>query len=116
MERNAKRRAPFRRVVNLSAKVCVRVGAFRQIPMHIKGRIVSISRGGARIAVPAWAARHFYVGRPVDVTIEHAPMAETPLHSKVVWMRESELGVRFLRRAAREKVPAAYQGARHLLQ
>ncbi len=107
MQRNAQRRGRPRQAVNLRARIAVRVGTFN-VPLHVAGRILAISRGGALIAVPAWAAGYFRVGRLVDVRIDHAPMAETPLRSKVVWMRGCELGVRFLSRSAPAEAAAGY--------
>ena len=94
----AERRAFPRHYVLLNAQIAVRIGDDSHVVLRIPAQVSSISRNGAKLQVPEWAASYFNPGKITMIQIDHPSLKETELRCRVVWLKESELAVTFVGR------------------
>jgi len=89
------RRAFPRHEVNLAAHLALRIGDESNIVIRIPATVCSISRNGARLDIPKWAGGYFEPGKPALLRIDHPRLRGRDLRCRVVWLKDSQLAVKF---------------------
>ena len=111
MTPGVERRQFQRHAVSCPVRAALRLGPNQCVPVNLVAHLRSISRGGAGLVLPPWAAAHVFRGQHIDLCLDHPALVARPIHCEVVWAKRDAVGLRFLGRERAPDAAALYRRA-----